>query len=313
MILKTPFAIGLLALSFLTANGQETASAPITRGQSIYACHHSYFLPVPALLTEMARAGGFPDQIIVGTHMIGASKSIQHWNAHDAANRSKEVLGEGKLDVLILTPCYLPDDGIGNYAQLGFDHNPAIRVTVMEAWPAYDIYNPTVFDPNYQRHPGEPAFGPKLDRVERNKATKEALETMQAYYFRTMDEHIAALNKKLGKQVVFVVPAGQAVIALREKIIDGQAPGLKTQEDLFLDPIGHPKPPLAVLESYCHYAVIYRKSPVGLPVPAALAKAAISAGDLEPLNRLLQQVAWDAVIRHPLSGVTEKRVASVAR
>jgi len=44
-----------------------------------------------------------------------------------------------------------------------------------------------------------------------------------------MDEHVVAVNKKLGKQVVFVVPVGQAVIALREKIVAGKAPGLKSQ------------------------------------------------------------------------------------
>jgi hypothetical protein len=35
--------------------------------------------------------------------------------------------------------------------------------------------------------------------------------------------HVAEINHKLGKQVLFVVPMGQAVIALREKIIAGQA------------------------------------------------------------------------------------------
>ena len=72
--------------------------------------------------------------------------------------------------------------------------------------------------------------------------------------------------------MLFVVPVGQAVLALREKIIAGQAPGLKAQEDLFTDALGHPKPPLQALVTYCHYAVIYRKSPVGLPPPSALAQ-----------------------------------------
>jgi hypothetical protein len=50
---------------------------------------------------------------------------------------------------------------------------------------------------------------------------------------------------------------------------------------------------------YCHYAVIYRKSPVGLPAPKALK----IQGDVNALNRLLQELAWDAVTHHPLSGV----------
>ena len=114
---------------------------------------------------------------------------------------------------------------------------------------------------------------------------------------------VRALNKKHKKQVLFVVPIGKAVIALREKIIAGKAPGLKEQKDLFVDPIGHAAPPLMALNAYCHYAVIYRKSPVGLPVPAVLAKAK-NATYPEELNPLLQELAWRAVTQNPLSGVT---------
>ena len=98
---------------------------------------------------------------------------------------------------------------------------------------------------------------------------------------------------------------GQAVVALRQKVIAGQALGLKTQEELFADPVGHPQPPLQALVAYCHFAVIYRQSPVGLPMPAILANAKNPNWD-EKLNRLLQEIAWDAVTHHPLSGVVAK-------
>ena len=110
------------------------------------------------------------------------------------------------------------------------------------------------------------------------------------------------LNKQVGRQAVYVVPVGQAVIALREKIITGQAPGLKTQEDLFTDPLGHVKGHVMALNAYCHFGVIYRKSPVGLPVPAVL-KTAKLGDDESKLNALLQELAWNAVTNHPLSGV----------
>ena len=97
------------------------------------------------------------------------------------------------------------------------------------------------------------------------------------------------------------------MIALREKIIAGQAPGLKTQKDLFTDAIGHARPPLQALVAYCHFAVIYRRSPVGLPRPAILVRGKKPNWDAR-LNRLLQELAWDAVTQHPLSGVkAEKR------
>jgi hypothetical protein len=147
---------------------------------------------------------------------------------------------------------------------------------------------------------------PQPKAVDHNAATPDALRKIHERYFSEMDELVGAVNKKLGKRVVLVVPVGQAVIALREKIMAGQAPGLKSQDDLFTDPLGHPKPTLRVMMGYCHYAVIYRKSPVGLPVPSALKVA----GDVQALNRLLQEVAWDAVTRHPLSGVTADATAA---
>ena len=63
-----------------------------------------------------------------------------------------------------------------------------------------------------------------------------------------------------------MVPVGQAVLALRQKIAAGSAPGLAKQTDLFTDSIGHARPPLAVLVAYCYFAEIYGRSPVGLPV-----------------------------------------------
>ena len=39
----------------------------------------------------------------------------------------------------------------------------------------------------------------------------------------------------------------------------------------------------------------------GLPLPAVLAKAKLP--DEDKLNRLLQELAWEAVVGHPLSGV----------
>jgi len=119
-----------------------------------------------------------------------------------------------------------------------------------------------------------------------------------------VDDFVRGINEGLGKQVIFTVPVGQAAVALREKIVAGQAPGLKKQWDLFGDPWGHAKPPLQVLSTYCHFAVIYRRSPVGLPLPAALKK---NPEWNDQLNRLLEELAWDAVIHHPMSGVAARK------
>jgi hypothetical protein len=86
---------------------------------------------------------------------------------------------------------------------------------------------------------------------------------------------------------------------LREKVIAEKVPGISKQADLFSDPIGHAKAPVSILNAYCHFAVIYKKSPVGLPIPSGLKKT----DKAEELNKLLQEIAWEAVKKEPLSGV----------
>ena len=157
---------------------------------------------------------------------------------------------------------------------------------IQPIWLRWDIYEPTTKRP---------------EKVDHNAITGEELRIRHAEHFKKMDAHIVELNLKYGN-VLYIAPAPQAVIALREKIIAGKAPGLKVQEDLFTDALGHGKAPLQVLVGYVDYAVVYRRCPVGLPVPAILKSAKLGDQE-ESLNLLLQELAWEAVLAHPLSGM----------
>jgi hypothetical protein len=274
------------------ALADDAAAAPIANGQRVFSAGHSFHVFVPGILADMARGAGIKDHVQVGLSAIGGSRVIQHWDVADEKNEAKEALKGGKVDVLTLSPIHLPDEGIENFARLGLEHNANLRITVEELWLPFDIYDTT--------------FKLRPAKVDHNALSGEDLRKLHAPYFKGMDEHIQELNKKIGKPALLVVPAGQAVIALREKIIAGDVPGLKSQEELFTDAIGHATPPLQALVTYCHYAVIYRRTPVGLPVPAVLANAKNPNWD-QKLNRLLQELAWDAATTHALSGVTGKR------
>ena len=268
------------------ADGSKLA-APITKGQRVFTCGHSFHVWVPGIVTDLSKLAEIPQHTQLGVSSIGGSRTIQHWDIPAEKNTAKEALKTGKVDVLTLSPIFLPDQGIENFTALALEHNKEVRVIVQPIWLRWDIYEPTSKRP---------------DKVDHNAITGEELRKRHSEHFQKMDEHIRELNQKLGKTVLFVAPAPQAVIALREKIIAGLAPGLKTQEDLFTDALGHGKPPLMALVGYCNYAVIYRRSPVGLPVPSILKQAKL--GDQEEgLNRLLQELAWDAALQHPLSGL----------
>ena len=266
---RFPRAAGVCLLSLaagtLLAQTQSNASdkgtpklaEPIAQGQRIVFASHSFHWFVPDILKEMVEAAGIKDHVRVAQSSIGGSKVMQHWNVPDAQNKVKEALRTGKVDVLSVSPVHLPDDGIENFTKLALKYNPDIRVLVQEFWLRWDIYEPTTKIPA---------------KVDHNAITGEELRKRHAPYFQGMDDHIRALNKKFGKTGLFVVSRpGRPSSRLREKIIAGQAPGLKKQSDLFVDDLGHGNPPLEVLVSYCHFAVTYRRSPVGLPVPSILA------------------------------------------
>jgi hypothetical protein len=284
----------LLAAAFLPANQtaardkkNEKLAEPIAKGQRVFTCGHSFHVWVPGIVADLCKKAKIPDHMQIGVSSIGGSQVIQHWNIAEDKNQVKEALRSGKVDVLTLSPIFLPDAGIENFAKLALKYNKDIRIVVQPIWLRWDIYEPTTKRP---------------DRVDHNAISGEELRKRHAVYFKEMDGYIRELNKKQSKTVLFVVPAAQAVIALREKIIAAQAPGLKTQEDLFTDELGHGKPPLQALVAYCNYGVIYRRSPVGLPVPNILKQSKL--GEQEgKLNRLLQELAWEAVTQHPLSGV----------
>jgi hypothetical protein len=293
-----------LMMVLATAAVQGDPAPPVTaaplppdfpNGLRIFSIGHSFHGFVPAMVKEMADAAGIKGTTLVGMSIIGGSKVAWHWAVPDEKNEAKKALAAGKVDVLTTTPIYLPDEGEEEFGGLGLAHNPNLRITVQEFWLPFDQYNPHFYDPPIEKPP---------DKVDHNAATMASLRAMHQRYFSEMDTFVRDLNQKFGKQAFFVVPVGQAVLALREKVIAGQAPGLKSQADLFTDNLGHPKPPLAIMVSYCHYAVIFHKSPVGLPLPYLFSQSEVLEKDKPALNLLLQQLAWDAVIHHPLSGVT---------
>lgn len=266
---------------------KEKLAAPINKGQRVFTCGHSFHVWVPGIVADLCKKAEIPGHVQVGLSSIGGSRVIQHWDVAEQKNQAKEALKSGKVDVLTLSPIFLPDPGIENFTTLALENNKDIRIIVQPIWLRADTYEPTMKRPA------------KLDR---DAITIDELRERHAVYFKEMDAFIRDMNKKLGKTVLYIAPAPQAVIALREKIVAGQAPGLKKQSDLFTDATGHGTPPLKALVGYTDYAVIYRRSPVGLPVPNILKEAKLGDQE-EPLNRLLQELAWEAATQHPLSGL----------
>lgn len=277
-----------------TLRAAEVAAEP-PPGQRVFVTAHSFHIFVADRLAAVAKSAGISGHELVGKQMIGGSRVRQHWDLPDRKNPAKAALVAGDVDVLTMSPNWMiPDDGIKLFTDLGLEHNPRLRVLVQMSWMAFDhwepIGNPALWDP-----------AKKINHnAERDARPLDALRAANTSLKPVIEQQITQLNKAYGHDVVHVVPVGDAVLRLRERVVAGKAPGITRQSELFTDPIGHAKAPVMALATYCNFACIYNRSPVGL-----------DDGDREldrihpRLRTVLQEIAWDTVTAHPMSGVTK--------
>jgi len=287
--MKAIFLFCTLCLTALITHAANL-QPPITVGQRVATCGHSFHVFTYRQVAEIAASASLKHEL-VGLSSIGGSTVVKHWAVPEEKSAVKQVLKAGKADVLTLSPIWLPDEAIEQFVKLGIEHNPALRITVQEYWMPNDEYEPVY-----------PLQTKK--KVDHNATDLAKLRDATQRYAQDIEDHVKGINQRLGKDAVLIVPVGMAAVTLREKIIKGEAPGLKQQSELFRDNWGHALLPLQLLSSYCHFAVIYRKSPVGLPLPLAFRTLKdMSDDDKAKLNALLQQIAWDTVSAHPMSGI----------
>ena len=293
------FVKALLSACLLGAGGLPPALAadsgePVP-GERVFVMGHSFHIFVADRLTPLARAAGIAGHELAGRQMIGGSSVRQHWNLPDEKNAAKAALIAGDVDVLTMSPNWsVPDDAIEWFTDLGLEHNPRLRVLVQLSWMAFDHWEP-VGDPKLWK----PAA--KIDHNEqRDGRTLDGVRAATAAIEPVVRKQVASINRTHGRAVCRIVPVHDAVIRLRERVASGSVPGIRRQSELFTDPIGHGKAPIMALATYCNFACLYGRSPVGL-----------DDGDREldrlhpELRPLLQRIAWEAVTAHPLSGVAE--------
>src|SRR5258705_3108888 len=105
--------LGVLGSGFLPPAGgrekkTEPPAEPIMKGQRVFTCGHSFHVWVPGIMTDLAKKAEIADHTQIGTSSIGGSRVIQHWDIADEKNKAKDALKTGKVDVLTLSPIFLP-------------------------------------------------------------------------------------------------------------------------------------------------------------------------------------------------------------
>ena len=310
-------SLGGLAHAQTAPATAQQASAPITRGQKIVMATHSFNVfvgpvrsrdpsvtPTPGPLAALAAEAGKPGHETLAVQMIGGSTPMQHWNqgeGDDAKNIAKAALtsNAGKVDVFTMSPnAKMPEQGIDLFGDFIIKTNPDARIMVQASWSAYDGKGTT---PSVGG-----TGGGTFTNAERDTTTVEEIdrwlngqETRGEAYLPRLRTQLEGIDKRAGKQITFVVPSSTAVYTLRKEVLAGHVPGITKQSELTRDPIGHPTQVQANLVTYVWFAAMYRQSPVGL-------KALVQADDPNFVKRekILQQIAWNAIVAEPKSGVT---------
>jgi hypothetical protein len=271
-------------------------------GQRVFYASHSLMWDMPPVLAQQVEAYGIKGHTIVGHQRIGISRTMQHWNMADAKNEAKKALNEGKVDVFVTSCLVHPDEGITNFVKLGLEHNPNMKFLMQISWPGLGYTD----NEQFNAKDGKGGFGKGGFRTPADNKPPEELAKIDAIDIKNAEEQAKKLNEQFGKgkTVVYLVPTAQAHNALRALIFKKEMPGMTDQQEVFIDTIGHPTAPMVTLNAYLHFAVLYRQSPIGLPLPSYLKNAKKGPLGDEKMNRKLQELAWDLVTHYAPSGVT---------
>lgn len=111
-----------------------------------------------------------------------------------------------------------------------------------------------------------------------------------------------------GVGTIHVIPGGQVMAAAVRAIEAGTVPGLTDRRELFApgDTI-HFNDLGAYLLALTHYAVLYHRSPEGLPHALTRADGQPAQAMSPQAAKALQQVVWQVVTSYPATGVAQVR------
>ena len=271
-------------VSFAASAADSAQSIP--DGRRMFYCSHSLMWDTPVPVAEMAKAYGITNHVQVGLERMGFSTTLQHWQQPDGENQSKKALQTGSVDDFLMSPMEMPDVGIENFVKLGLLNNPNMRFFIQNNWTAFN-------QDGQKQHQGLAV----MNQVNWDATAVDTLKGLDTTYEKAFETQVTQINDEVGHKVLYIIPTSQAETVLRIKIAQNEIPGLEKQSQLFIDKIGHPAPPLITLNAYVHFATVYGRSPVGLPIPSVLKQAKNPKFD-DAFNKALPELAWKTVLEY---------------
>lgn len=275
---------------------QAARLAPPEGGMRVFHLGHSLVgRDMPAMLAQLAPEGhDYASQLGWGTSLREhwepdlAINGFEDENDHPAFVPAREAIASGVYDAVVLTEMVEIEDAIrhhsaarylGKWADLARRGNPDTRIYLYETWHRLD-------DP------------------------KGWLDRLDADLEGAWKSRILAPAHITDVPPIRLIPAGQAMAALVRRIeTEGGIDGIDAREGLFrlnpdgtqdmihLNDLGH------YLVALTHYAVLYHRTPVGLPHALRRADGSAAEAPGDALARAMQETVWQVVVNEPWTGV----------
>ena len=289
----------------LDANDALSFPKPANGIMRIVGTGHSFMAPGYRTLPAITRAAGFeqPFSLHVGGGVTGSTR--YKWEQENGIfefdgkplPKLLAAISNAKWEAMIWGP-YGGDRPEFYTCWIDFceKYNPGMKFFLSDAWPA----------------PGQVR---KVFKLKANPES-EAFFTDAIYDQLSADANagFAGLVKTLRESTdeVYILPTHAAMTEAAKRFIRGDLPGIAglykviggKEPSIWADKIGHLSPGFDRLEGYVFYATLYGKSPELISAPIKFNKnpSFLSAD----LDKSFREIAWKAVVEHPLSGVTDK-------
>ncbi len=259
----------------------------------VYHLGHSLVGPyMPMMLRQLADTGhGYNSQLGWGSPLQ------QHWepdvpingfeesNGPPAYRDAKEAMASGEYDAVVLTEAveirdtikyHDPHDYLRKWAVAAWDGNPDTRVYLYETW-----------------HTLDDAEG-WLERLDLD---------LERYWVGKILRPALAYEEV--NNPIYIIPAGQVMASFVRKVeAAGGIGAIRDRTDLFDDDI-HFSHFGGYLVALTHYAVLYGRSPVGLPHNMRLPDGSTADDPGPEAARVMQETVWEVVTSYPPSGVRQ--------
>jgi len=269
---------------------------------------HSFTAGGYRTLPSITRAAGFEQPFCLHNGSGGTGSVSYKWEQENGIFRfdGKPVpkllsaISNAKWEAMIWGP-YKADRPKFYTSWIDFceKYNPGMKYFLMDAWPTLG----QVQDQFRRRgNPESESF-----------FTDEVFDQLNAAANQRFAALVNAMRETTDK--VYILPTNAAMTEAAKRFNRGELPGVQglfkviggKEFSIWRDQRGHLGPGFERLEGYVFYATIYGKSPELISEPIKFSSWNSNPSFLsDELDKIFREIAWKAVVEHPLSGVADE-------